>query len=210
MQLIVIQLWLMDGNWVVLLVWLVNAKHANTSINLLVSNHTVMVPSSTVHMLGIIVVYGMMIFFWNKLLVPARGGLWNVISWKSKKRMQLGRIWQRYLPKSIGKNMPIQWLIFSIKVDYRRTPWREYYDTSFFVSSLTIILLWKYFVNLLREILTQPCWQIGTILRDTNLCPAVSSIINTLENNKAFLWRIVQQQTLFHMEKMSKILFSLV
>ena len=177
MELIVIQLWLMARNVVALIVLLVNVKHEKTSMNPLVLNQNVTIPSATVYMLVIIVVDAMINVFGTSCWYP----LMEVyIIWYHEKR----RNWQIYLAKSIGKNMRSQWLISSRKVDYTRTTWREYCATSFIVSSLEIILLWNVFADLLRTILAQPCWQICTIIRDNNPFLMLSSNLNTSVNTK--------------------------
>ena len=70
MELIVIQLWLMARNVVALLVLLVNVKHEKTSMNPLVLNQNVTIPSATVYMLVIIVVDAMINVFGTSCWYP--------------------------------------------------------------------------------------------------------------------------------------------
>ena len=53
-----------------------------------------------------------------------------------------------------------------------------------------------------KSIMAEPCWQIRTIIRDTNLIPTVSSGLKKIPKTKAFLRRVVQKHTLFQMAQM--------
>ena len=94
MELLVIQLWLMERNLVVLPVLLVNMKHAKTSMNPLVLNHNVIIPSATVYMLVIIVVNYMINVFgtscWYPLMEVFR--IWYHEKWrKGYNQEELGK-----------------------------------------------------------------------------------------------------------------------
>ena len=164
MKLLVFQLWLMIRKWVVLIVLLVNVKHAKTSMNLLVSNQNVIIPSDTLNMLKIFAVHGIMIYFWNKLLVPACGCVQNVIPWQSKKRMQRGRSW-KISTKEYRTTYAESMIDFTTKDGVYEDTLTRILCHKFHCKFLGNYIALKNFTDLLQAILAQPCWQIVTILR---------------------------------------------